>query len=390
MSRTGQFLTFVGIVLAVMGLVHFYVWARLVEAPAPPPAVKRTLTALFVLLFLTIPLSFYATRGDVAARRWLALPGYVWLGALFLLFATVLAVDVVRVAGALVQRLVSDLPPEDPARRVSIARLVAAGIALVSGTASAAALRSGLGPVSIRTVTVRLPRLPKTLHGTTIVQLSDIHVGPTIGRDFIEDIVSRVNALQPDLVAITGDLVDGTVPELWDAVSPLEGLRSRFGTYFVTGNHEYYSGADSWCAALPKLGIQVLRNSRVSIGESPDASFDLAGVDDHDAKRFGGGENVERAVSGRDPNRELVLLAHQPRAAFQADRHGVGLQLSGHTHGGQIWPWRYLVYLQQPIVSGLGKVGKTLVYVSSGTGYWGPPMRLAAPAEITKIILESA
>jgi hypothetical protein len=157
----------------------------------------------------------------------------------------------------------------------------------------------------------------------------------------------------------------------------------------VTGNHEYYSGTESWCQHLQTLGIRVLRNERVTIGNGDDG-FDLAGVDDHEAKRFGGESNVAKAVMGRDPSRELVLLAHQPRSAFAADRHGVGLQLSGHTHGGQIWPWNYLVYLQQPVVAGLARVGRTVVYVSRGTGYWGPPMRLNAPAEITKIVLESA
>jgi uncharacterized protein len=156
----------------------------------------------------------------------------------------------------------------------------------------------------------------------------------------------------------------------------------------VTGNHEYYSGAADWCAELERMGIRVLRNERVVIGE-PDASFDLAGVDDHSAHGFapGHGPDYERALGGRDASRELVLLAHQPRQALGADRYGVGLQLSGHTHGGQMWPWNYLVRLQQPLVSGLGKVANTLVYVSNGTGYWGPPMRLRAPAEITELTL---
>jgi hypothetical protein len=199
--------------------------------------------------------------------------------------------------------------------------------------------------------------------------------------------VDAVNALNPDIVAITGDLVDGSVRKLKEHVAPLEQLKSRYGSYFVTGNHEYYSGADPWCQELSDLGIRVLRNERVSIGDG-EASFDLAGIDDHEARRFGRPPDLARAVAGRDPNRELILLAHQPRAGFEADKHGVGLQLSGHTHGGQIWPWTYLVYLQQPIVAGLSRIGRTQVYVSRGTGYWGPPLRLYAPPEITKIVLE--
>src|SRR5262249_19545378 len=182
--------------------------------------------------------------------------------------------------------------------------------------------------------------------------------------------------------------VDGSVSELGNAVAPLADLKSRHGVYFVTGNHEFYSGAESWCGELARLGVRVLRNEHVSIGG--DAGFDLAGIDDPAAHRFGGGSDVARAVQGRDASRELVLLAHQPRAAFEADRHGVGLQLSGHTHGGQIWPWKYFVYLQQPIVAGLARARDTWIYVSCGTGYWGPPMRLAAPPEITRVVLTRA
>jgi predicted MPP superfamily phosphohydrolase len=232
--------------------------------------------------------------------------------------------------------------------------------------------------------------LPKELDGTTIVQLSDVHVGPTRGRDFVRQIVERANSLGPDVIAITGDLVDGSVRQLREQIEPLSELRAKHGVYFVTGNHEYYSGAESWCRELTRLGVRVLRNERVSIG-SDGETYDLAGIDDYHAHQFGGGHGADlpRALEGRDPSRELVLLAHQPRAIFEAERLGVGLQLSGHTHGGQMWPWNYLVKLQQPFVSGLARFGRATIYVSNGTGYWGPPMRLAAPAEITRLVLLS-
>ncbi len=262
---------------------------------------------------------------------------------------------------------------------------------LVTGGLAAAAIRSGLARVAVRNVNVRLRRLPQKLDGLTIVQLTDVHVGPTIGRAFIEDIVARTNALAPDVIAITGDLVDGSVDDLRDAIAPLAGLKARYGVYFCTGNHEYYSGAPEWCAELTRIGVRVLRNERVTIGDGLD-SIDLAGIDDESAHRFGEGHGADlaRAVAGRDPARELVLLAHQPKAVLEAKEHGVGLQLSGHTHGGQIWPWNYAVRLQQPVVAGLARFGETQVYVSCGTGYWGPPMRLAAPAEITRITLQTA
>jgi predicted MPP superfamily phosphohydrolase len=390
MSRAAQLAAFIAIALSIVALLHWYVWTRLVADLALPPGLRRALTLLVLVLFACIPLAFYAARApDFQSRRLATLPGYVWLGVLFILFSAVASIDVVRIVGSLLQRLAADVPPSDPERRVTVARLLAATVALVGGGASLAAIRSGLGPVMVKEVRVRLDRLPQSMHGTTIVQITDLHVGPTLGRAFVADIVRRVNALTPDLIAITGDLVDGSVRMLAEHVAPLAELKARHGTYFVTGNHEYYSDADSWCDKIATLGIRVLRNERVAIEGENGAAFDLAGVDDHSADRFGGASNVEKAVEGRDPNRELVLLAHQPRAVFEADKHGVGLQLSGHTHGGQIWPWKYFVYLQQPVVAGLARIGRTLVYVSCGTGYWGPPMRLGAPAEITRIVLES-
>src|SRR5262249_19688202 len=228
------------------------------------------------------------------------------------------------------------------------------------------------------------------MDGFTVAQITDCHVGSMLGREFLAEVVESINAMKPDLVAITGDLVDGGVDELAAAVAPLADLRAKHGVYFVTGNHEYYSGVEAWMAHLPSLGIRVLRNERVAIGEG-EVSFDLAGIDDWNARGMapGHGPDLRGVLAGRDPRRELVLLAHQPRAVIEAAALGVGLQLSGHTHGGQIWPWTYFVYLQQPFVAGLGRERDTHIYVSRGTGFWGPPMRLLAPAEITKVVLRS-
>lgn len=373
--------------LSVVGGVHYYAWTRLVRDLALPPSQQRMLTLGFVVLFALVPLSFFVRRASGVLAVPVVWVASIWLGVLLLLLVTLLAGDVVRGLVALSSRL-GDAPPEDPARRVALARLFALVVVGLTGGLAAWAVKSGLARVAIRQVEVRLGRLPKELDGTTIVQLTDVHVGPTIRRDFIEEVVARTNALNPDVIAITGDLVDGSVEDLRDHVAPLAALKARWGVYFVTGNHEYYSGADEWIAELRRLGIRVLRNERVTIGEGA-ASFDLCGIDDSQAAQFGGdhGADLARAVKGRDPTRELVLLAHQPRAVFEAEKHGVGLQLSGHTHGGQIWPWKYLVRLQQPVVSGLARFGETQVYVSNGTGYWGPPMRLAAPAEITRVRL---
>ena len=391
MTRLLSFALFLTIAITLIGSAHYYLWSRLVRDPGLPPGATRALGYALIFLFLAIPGSLFLRRSALASSLeglvWLAM---TWLGLLLFLTLATATADLAR-GGWQLARALSDSAPLDPERRQVAARLVAGVAALLGGTLGLLSLRSGLGRVQLRQLNVTLSRLPDALSGTRIVQLSDVHVGPTIHKHFIETIVAQCNALNPDVVAITGDLVDGSVAELREHVAPLANLKAKYGVFFVTGNHEYYSGAEEWCTELERLGIRVLRNERVSIG-SESESFDLAGVDDHSAKGHAEGhaENLPQALLGRDPTRELVLLAHQPRTIFEAQNHGVGLQLSGHTHGGQLWPWTYLVRLQQPVVAGLAQFGKSLIYVSRGTGYWGPPMRLGAPSEITELTLRSA
>jgi predicted MPP superfamily phosphohydrolase len=377
--------------MSVLGAAHFYIWMRLVHDPQLPSAVYVALSAWFVLGWLSLPLTFILGRRlSERAALLITWPGYVWLGTLFLLLVAVLGVDVLRGVIALATAASGASLPMDAGRQLAHQRTWAA---LAGGVGGAAALLSlWLGRrVVVKRVEVPLARLPAGLHGTNIVQLSDVHIGPTLGRRFLSRVVDKVNALQPEVVVITGDLVDGSVERLGPAVAVLARLRARHGVFFVTGNHEYYSGADAWCTFLTGLGVRVLRNERVAIGAGAQ-SYDLAGVDDFSAHHFGGdhGADLSRALAGRDASRELILLAHQPRAVVDAERAGVGLQISGHTHGGQIWPFNYLVRLQQPVTSGLVRFGRSLIYVSNGTGYWGPPMRLGSPAEITQLVLHRA
>lgn len=391
MPRLLSFLLFLSIMVTLTGAAHYYVWARLVRDPGLPPGVTRTLSYALVLLFFSIPSAMFLRRSalgrSVDALVWVSM---IWLGLLLFLTLAVAVADVAR-AGWHLARAWQGAGPLDTQRRQTLARLWAGAATLVAGSLGLWSLRSGLARVEVQRVRVSLRRLPPALSGLRIVQLSDVHVGPTIHRQFLATVVRECNALKPDVLVITGDLVDGSVEELRAHVAPLAELRAKYGVYFVTGNHEYYSGADDWCRELERLGLRVLRNERVSIGEG-DASFDLAGLDDHSGRRFGAGhgEDLPKALAGRDPERELVLLAHQPKTILEAQHRGVGLQLSGHTHGGQIWPWTYLVRLQQPVVAGLARFGESQVYVSRGTGYWGPPMRLAAPAEITELTLVAA
>jgi uncharacterized protein len=245
---------------------------------------------------------------------------------------------------------------------------------------------------AVVTVDVPIAGLPPALHGFRIAQISDIHVGPTIRHDYLHRIVTAVNQLQPDMVAITGDLVDGSVKELAPHVAPLKELRSRHGSFFVTGNHEYYSGAHAWIAELRRLGIQVLLNAHEVLRHG-DATAVVAGVTDYSGGHFDPAHRSDprRAIAGAPPDAGVrLLLAHQPRSAFAALDAGFDLQLSGHTHGGQFLPWVFFVKLQQPFVAGLHRLQDLWIYISRGTGYWGPPKRFGAPSEITLVRLVPA
>ena len=237
-------------------------------------------------------------------------------------------------------------------------------------------------------VDVPIKDLPASLHGFTIAQISDIHVGPTIKGDYLKSIVGAVNRLDADMVAVTGDLVDGSVAQLRSHVAPLAGLTSRHGTYFVTGNHEYYSGVTAWVAELRGLGVNVLLNEHVVLQHN-NGVLVIAGVTDHSGHHFDESHRSDPAASiASAPDDVLrILLAHQPRSAAAALQAGFQLQLSGHTHGGQFWPWNFFVRLQQPFTAGLHRLQTLWVYTSRGTGYWGPPKRFGAPSEITHLRL---
>ncbi len=237
-------------------------------------------------------------------------------------------------------------------------------------------------------VSVPINNLPAQLEGFTIVQISDIHVGPTIKAPYLQAIVDKVNALQPDVVAITGDLVDGSVRQLAAHTAPLAQLRARHGAYFVTGNHEYYSNAHEWIDEVRRLGLTVLMNEHVVLRHEG-AGLVLAGVTDYTAHQFDPAHRSDphAAIANAPAEGPRILLAHQPRTATLAAQAGFDLQLSGHTHGGQFFPWNFFVPLQQPYVAGLKRLESLWVYVSRGTGYWGPPKRLLAPSEITRLRL---
>ena len=371
-----------------------YLWLRLVRDAHWPAPVATAMALGLVALGASLPLVLILFRGrgySGQGPRAVAWVAFVWLGLMFIWLTLTVGSDLVRLLAGLWQWAW----PVDPAfaveRRQWLSRLSAL-VVLGAGLGAAAwGMRTALGGPQTTPVQVFLRRWPKALDGFRIVQISDLHVAPLLDKAYVTQVVAQANALNADLIAITGDLIDGSVSELKDKVAPLAELKARLGVFFVTGNHEYYSGVGPWLVELEALGFKILRNERVRIGTAP-ADFDLAGIDDYTSLGMhpGHGPDLPRAVSGRDASRELVLMAHQPRHMEVAVEADVGLMLSGHTHGGQIWPFGFLVRLVQPFLSGLGRQGNTQIYVNRGTGYWGPPIRLGAPPELTLLQLYRA
>lgn len=362
-------------VLLVLG-THTYLYRRFVRDTVTRERVRRVGLWVFLAagvgLTLAMPLARWLPR---TTGEWVGLLAFTWMGVIALTVPLLVLIDLLRIAYTKIRNARTDAPL-DPGRRIALSRGVAAATALGATVATATSVEAAIGPPDLREVDVPTGKFG----GLRVVQVSDIHVGPTIGRPFIEAMVERINALDPDLVVITGDLVDGTVARLGEHTAPLGDIESRLGTYFCTGNHEYYSGVEPWCAELRRLGITVLRNERVTL-EHGGQAFDLIGVDD-----WRGDYDIERAVAGRDEARPSILLSHQPKAIDHAAERGIDLVLSGHTHGGQLWPFKFVVQLIQPYVKGLHRhTERTWIYVHPGTGYWGPPMRLAVPAEIALI-----
>ncbi len=379
----------------IFGLIHYYIWRRLVHDTTRPGLLRRIGAVVVLVLALLIPAAAFGGT----SVHWLAWPGYLWVGLMLYLVIALELLELPMLAARRMARrgarptadvtagrpagtVVADVP--DPDRRLLLAR----GAAIVAGLAAASVagygVRTALGPPSLRRVAVPLSKLDRSADGYRIALVSDIHIGPMLGRAHTERIVTMVNELGADLVAITGDLVDGGVAEYGRAAAPLAGLRGRDGRFFVTGNHEYYSGHEQWLAEIAGLGVRPLRNERVEL-----PGFDLAGINDLTGEEYGDGPDLDRALGGRDTERPVILLAHQPAQVHEAARRGVDLQLSGHTHGGQFFPVQLLIRLQQPKVSGLGAVDGTALYVTNGTGFWGPPMRVGARPTIALVELRS-
>lgn len=365
--------------VGLVGGLHGYLGLRLLA----DPNLGQPWTALgfgaLVLLFFSIPMGFAASRRrPTPLNQALYWTSMLWLGTFGLLLTAVLLADLIGAVWGAVGAVQAQ----------TLARGKAVGVLAVVVPALAFAFLTARGRARVERLKIPVKTLGEGLHGVRVVQISDIHIGPTLDRHFLQRVVEQVNALEPDLIAVTGDLVDGSVRTLREEVAPLSGLRAPLGVYYVTGNHEYYHGGAAWAAEVARLGLTVLHNEHRVI-ERSEARLVVAGVTDHEGGRMDPAHacRPDLALQGAPEGVPRLLLAHQPRTAFLAKGLGVDLQLSGHTHGGQLFPFMFFVKLQQPVIRGLANIAGVRVYTSRGTGYWGPPLRLGPAPEITELTL---
>jgi predicted MPP superfamily phosphohydrolase len=369
-------------VVTLLALLHFYIGIRLLPAMELDTVGVAAGIALLAASTLLMPAGLLAS--SLRRLRWsdqLAWAGLLAMG----FFSSLLVLTVLRDIALLLLAVIG-------ASGAAITRGTAIGVPLLALAVTLVGFINARRVARVVEVEIPIAGLPPAFHGYSIVQISDIHVGPTIKRGYLNAIVTKVNALHPDAIAITGDLVDGSVHRLALHTAPLARLTARDGTFFVTGNHEYYSGAEEWIAEMRRLGLTVLMNEHV-VRVRDGAALMIAGVPDFSAHHFHESHRSDplAAAAGAPDNVKVrILLAHQPRTAEAAADAGFDLQLSGHTHGGQFFPWNLFVPLQQPFTSGLNRLRALWVYTSRGTGYWGPPKRFGAPSEITRVRLVAA
>ncbi len=382
-------------------ITYSYIGWRLI-VPARIRLFPKTLLWIILILFMPMAPLYIFWRKHAISSPWVEIFSwltYLSLGFFYLLFTFLIIRDMAFFLYAFLKRTfmlicknftseVADERPPVPERRSFLIHSTNLGMLGISGVLSGYGLCNTRQPPNIVKVSVPVKSLPDDLEGFLIVQITDTHISPTISKDYMQTVVTRVNNLNADIIVITGDLADGPVAIFRNNVIILKDLCAQYGCYFVTGNHEYYAGAEPWIEEIDRLGIKVLLNENRLIRHCSGRII-VAGVTDYSAGRFlkDHVSDPKRALSGAQHSHVRILLAHQPRSIFAAASAEFDLQISGHTHGGQFYPGQFFVYLQQPYLAGLHRYDKTWIYVSRGTGYWGPPIRLGAPSEITVITL---
>jgi predicted MPP superfamily phosphohydrolase len=374
----GRFIATLALVLLLLFGVPY--WTVVLAGARWPLWLTVTGTLVFVASIVALPVLMVAGHGR-RQRDGAAVAGDTILGLIWILFTQALLGNVLRLVLALAG-------VGDPGRSRIVAAAVVAVAAVLAGWGYVEAMRVP----RVKRLDVTLPRLGKGLDGTTVVLLADTHYGPIDRTHWSVGVVEAVNALDADVVCHAGDIADGTPAQRRAQAAPLGDVRARLLRAYVTGNHEYFSEAQAWVDRMRGLGWEALHNRHVVVERDGDRLV-IAGVDDRTAAGSGvPGHHADHAaaLAGVDPDLPVLLLAHQPKQVDGAVAHGIDLQLSGHTHGGQIWPFHYLVRIDQPVVSGLSRHGdRTQLYTSRGTGFWGPPFRVFAPSEITVLTLRS-
>ena len=391
-----RILVFASVVLVIIAAGYGYVGWRLIKGSALRNRTKRlSLILLGVLFALPVGMFILQISGEWGpSSTGLVWPAYVALGLVSFVVTLLVLRDAIWVLISGTKAVGKILRPSKrasafaPDRRMFLIR--ASNVGIVGGAAVITGYGMGQALKTPPVVTVEVPiaGLHPDLEGFTILQITDIHAGLTVGRAFVEAVVAQANTQTPDLVVMTGDLVDGSVPSLRSDVEPMGSLGSVYGRYFVTGNHEYYSGVEPWVEEVRRIGFSVLLNEHVLIRRG-EGSMILAGVTDPVGGDYlpAHATSVARALEGAPDDDVRILLAHQPKSIFEAASLGIDLQLSGHTHGGQFVPWNFFASIAQPYISGLHRHENTWIYVSKGAGYWGAPVRVGARSEISLIRL---
>ena len=386
------------VALLLLSIIHGVVGWRIIPALGLSDPLRSFVWGIIpvAIVLPMIPIAFRSRGVENDLIDWFSWAGYISLGFFVLTFFAILAKDTMFAVLSMGQKVAGLLgyahhEPIDPSRREFIQKVTGIGILAITGTATAKGVYNATQSPIVIKKDIPIHGLDQGMDGFTIAQISDFHIGPTVKGGYVRQVVEQVNRLEPDIIALTGDLVDGSVKYLAKEVAPLKDLSARIGKYFTTGNHEYYSGVDAWLDEVDRLGFTNLVDSHEVISNGR-GSFTLGGVTDYRSRQIKPDHHSdpEIAFSGAPKDLPKILLAHQPASIFAAKKVGVDLQLSGHTHGGQFWPFVYAVRMANPYTAGLHDHDGTWIYVNRGTGYWGPPLRIGIPSEITLLKLRSA